>query len=114
MARPRLVLLSLPVLLLAAAPGKWFQWAGYGAARGRRAGRDTASPICCCTCFRGFGVIRVPAGEELETRNSLERARRYFNELVAAAHTEGARSRDPGDRGGPRRGAGDRNRRSAR
>jgi subfamily B ATP-binding cassette protein MsbA len=37
--------------------------------------------------FQGIRVVKIYAGEELETRNSLERARRYFNELVAAGRT---------------------------
>jgi ABC-type multidrug transport system fused ATPase/permease subunit len=37
--------------------------------------------------FQGIRVVKIYAGEELEGRNSLERARRYFNELVAAART---------------------------
>ena len=83
---PRLVLLSLPVLLLAAAPGKWF------VGRIRRSSRQARRQGYRLTdlllhLFQGIRVVKIYAGEELETRNSLERARRYFNELVAAAHT---------------------------
>jgi ABC-type multidrug transport system fused ATPase/permease subunit len=83
---PRLVLLSLPVLLLAAAPGKWF------IGRIRRSSRQARRHGYRLTdlllqLFQGIRVVKIYAGEELETRNSLERGRRYFNELVAAART---------------------------
>ncbi len=84
---PRLVLLSLPVLLLAAAPGKWFVGRIRRSARqARRQGYRLTDLLL--QLFQGIRVVKIYAGEELESRNSLERARRYFNELVATARTK--------------------------
>ncbi len=81
---PRLVLVSLPVLLIAAAPGKWFVAHVRGRSfRVRRHGYRLTDLLL--QLLQGIRVVKVYAGEQFETRNSIATARRYFDELVAAA-----------------------------
>jgi ATP-binding cassette, subfamily B, bacterial MsbA len=79
---PRLLLYSLPVLALGAAPTKWL------IRETRRRSRQTRRQGYRLTdlllqLVQGIRVVKVYAGEELETRNSIGTARRYFEQLVS-------------------------------
>lgn len=81
---PRLVIISLPVILLAAAPGKWFVSQMRRRSRqARRHGYRLTDLLL--QLLQGIRVVKIYAGEELETRNSVATARRYFKEMLAAA-----------------------------
>ena len=81
---PRLMVVSLPVLLLAAAPGKWFGGkARRRSFRVRRHGYRITDLLL--QLVQGIRVVKVYSGEESETRNSIAIARKYFDELIAAA-----------------------------
>jgi ABC-type multidrug transport system fused ATPase/permease subunit len=80
---PRLVLISLPVLAIGAAPTRWL--VGHV----RRRSRQTRLHGYRLTdlllqLVQGIRIVKVYAGEELETRNSIATARRYFEHLVSA------------------------------
>ena len=80
---PRLVLISLPVLALGAAPIRWL------VGQVRRRSRQTRQQGYRLTdlllqLVQGIRMVKVYAGEELETRNSIATARRYFEQLVSA------------------------------
>jgi subfamily B ATP-binding cassette protein MsbA len=84
---PRLVLVSLPVLVIGAAPTRWF------VAQMRRRSRRMREHGYRLTdlllqLVQGVRIVKVYAGEELETRNSLSTARRYFSQVVGAARTK--------------------------
>src|SRR5687768_64546 len=79
---PRLLLYSLPVLALGAAPTKWL------IRETRRRSRQTRRQGYRLTdlllqLVQGIRVVKVYSGEELETRNSIGTARRYFEQLVS-------------------------------
>jgi ATP-binding cassette, subfamily B, bacterial MsbA len=81
---PRLVLVSLPVLVLGAAPTRWL------VGRMRRGSRQTRRHGYRLTdlllqLVQGIRIVKVYAGEELETRNSIGTARRYFEYLLSTA-----------------------------
>jgi len=81
---PRLVVVSLPVLVLGAAPTRWL------VGQMRRRSRQTRRHGYRLTdlllqLVQGIRMVKVYAGEELETRNSIATARRYFEQLVSAA-----------------------------
>jgi ABC-type multidrug transport system fused ATPase/permease subunit len=81
---PRLTFISLPVLFIAAAPGKWL--AGHmrrGSFRIRTRGYRLTDLLL--QLLHGIRIVKVYAGEEAETRNSITTARRYFDEMVAVA-----------------------------
>lgn len=81
---PRLVLISLPVLLLATLPARWF--AGETRRRSfrlRRHGYRLTDLLL--QLFHGVRVVKVYAGEAAEIRNSITTAKRYFDELLASA-----------------------------
>jgi ABC-type multidrug transport system fused ATPase/permease subunit len=84
---PRLVAVSLPVLLLAALPGKWvaeqMRRRSFGV---RRRGYRLTDLLL--QLFDGVRIVKVYAGEAAETRNSIATARRYFDELVAATRVK--------------------------
>ncbi len=81
---PRLVLISLPVLVLGAASVRWF--VGQMRRRSRHVRRHGYRLTdLLLQLFQGIRVVKVYGGEELETRNSIATARRYFDQLVAAA-----------------------------
>lgn len=81
---PWLVLVSLPVLLLSAAPWKWF--ARQMRRRSYRVrGHGYRLTDLLLQLLQGVRVVKVYAGEEAEARNSAATARRYFDELIAAA-----------------------------
>jgi ABC-type multidrug transport system fused ATPase/permease subunit len=80
---PRLLLYSLPVLALGAAPTKWL------IRETRRRSRQTRRQGYRLTdlllqLVQGIRVVKVYSGEELETRNSIGTARRYFEQLVSS------------------------------
>jgi ABC-type multidrug transport system fused ATPase/permease subunit len=79
---PRLLLYSLPVLALGAAPTKWL------VRETRRRSRQTRKQGYRLTdlllqLVQGIRVVKVYSGEEFETRNSIGTARRYFEQLVS-------------------------------
>jgi ABC-type multidrug transport system fused ATPase/permease subunit len=79
---PRLLLYSLPVLALGAAPTKWL------VRETRRRSRQTRRHGYRLTdlllqLVQGIRVVKVYSGEESETRNSIGTARRYFEQLVS-------------------------------
>ena len=74
---PRLVLVSLPVLVLGAAPTRWL------VGQMRRRSRQTRRHGYRLTdlllqLVQGIRIVKVYSGEDLETRNSIATARRYF------------------------------------
>ena len=80
---PRLVLVSLPVLLLGAVPTRWLVGQMRRRSRqGRRHGYRLTDLLL--QLVQGIRMVKVYAGEELETRNSITTARRYFEQLIAA------------------------------
>jgi ABC-type multidrug transport system fused ATPase/permease subunit len=79
---PRLLLYSLPVLALGAAPTRWL------IRETRRRSRQTRRQGYRLTdlllqLVQGIRVVKVYSGEESETRNSIGTARRYFEQLVS-------------------------------
>jgi len=81
---PRLVLISLPVILLAAAPAKWLVSQMRRRSRqARRHGYRLTDLLL--QLLQGIRVVKIYAGEDLEARNSIATARRYFDEMLAAA-----------------------------
>ena len=84
MISPRLVLASVPVLLLAAMPTR--SMARQVRRRSMRVrGHAYRLTDLLLQLLHGIRVVKVYAGEELEIRNSLATAERYFHEVVAAA-----------------------------
>jgi len=81
---PRLALVSFPVLILAALPGRWvtvqIRRRSY-----RARGHGYRLTDLLLQLLQGIRVVKVYAGEEAETRNSIATAKRYFEEVVAAA-----------------------------
>jgi ABC-type multidrug transport system fused ATPase/permease subunit len=80
---PRLLLFSLPVLALGAAPTRWL------VREMRRRSRQTRRHGYRLTdlllqLVQGIRVVKIYSGEELETRNSISTARRYFEQLVSS------------------------------
>ena len=81
---PRLMLVSLPILLLAGVPAKWFGGrARRKSFRVRKHGYRITDLLL--QLVQGIRVVKVYSSEESETRNSITRARRYFDELIAAS-----------------------------
>jgi subfamily B ATP-binding cassette protein MsbA len=81
---PRLLLISLPVLAIGAAPTQWL------VRRMRRRSRQTRRHGYRLTdlllqLVQGIRIVKIYAGEALETRNSIATARRYFEQLVSSA-----------------------------
>jgi len=84
---PRLLLFSLPVLALGAAPTQWL------VREMRRRSRQTRHHAYRLTdlllqLVQGIRVVKIYAGEELETRNSISTARRYFEEMISATRVK--------------------------
>lgn len=80
---PRLALSSLPVLLLAAIPVWWVaRSVRQRSFRARRLGFVLSDLIL--QIIRGIRLVKVYAGEDAETQNSIRHARRYFNEAIAS------------------------------
>ena len=79
---PRLVLISLPLLALGAAP---MQWLVRQVRRRSSHARLHAYRLTdlLLQLVQGIRVVKVYAGEELETRNSIATARRYFEQLLS-------------------------------
>jgi ABC-type multidrug transport system fused ATPase/permease subunit len=78
---PRLLLISLPVLAIGAAPTQWL------VRRMRRRSRATRRHGYRLTdlllqLVQGIRIVKIYAGEALETRNSIATARRYFEQHV--------------------------------
>ena len=81
---PWLVLISLPVLVLGAAPTNWF--VGQMRRRSRQMRRHAYRLTdLLLQLVQGIRMVKVYAGEEMETRNSIATARLYFDQLLAAA-----------------------------
>ena len=81
---PRLMAVSLPILLLAAIPGRRFgRSARRRSFRVRKQGYRITDLLL--QLVQGIRIVKVYAGEASETRNSIARARRYFDELIEAA-----------------------------
>jgi ABC-type multidrug transport system fused ATPase/permease subunit len=80
---PRLVLVSLPILLLAMLPSRWFIKQVRRRSFSLR-GHGYRLTDLLLQLMEGVRVVKVYAGEEAETRNSLATARRYFSEMIAA------------------------------
>ena len=81
---PRLLLISLPVLAIGAAPVQWL------VRQMRRRSRQTRRQGYRLTdlllqLVQGIRIVKIYAGEALETRNSIVTARRYFEQLVSSA-----------------------------
>lgn len=81
---PRLMAVSVPVLLLAAIPGRRFGGSARRRSfRVRKQGYRITDLLL--QLVQGIRIVKVYAGEVSETRNSIRRARHYFDELIAAA-----------------------------
>ncbi len=81
---PKLMVMSLPILCLAGVPAKWFGGrARRRSFRVRKHGYRITDLLL--QLVQGIRVVKVYSGEEAETRNSVARARRYFDELIAAS-----------------------------
>ena len=79
---PRLALMSLPVLVIAAVPTRLLsRQMQRRSAELRRHGYRLTDLLL--QLLQGIRIVKVYAGEEAETRNSIDRAKRYFAELVA-------------------------------
>jgi subfamily B ATP-binding cassette protein MsbA len=82
MLSPRLALMSVPLLVIAAVPtrrlSREMQRRSFEL---RRHGYHLTDLLL--QLLQGVKIVKVYAGEEAETRNSIDRARRYFAELVA-------------------------------
>ena len=82
MLSPRLSLMSVPVLVIAAAPTRQIsRQMQRRSSELRRHGYRLTDLLL--QLLQGVRVVKVYAGEEAETRNSIDRAKRYFAELVA-------------------------------
>lgn len=80
---PRLVLVSLPILLLAMLPSRWFvKQIRRRSSKLRRHGYRLTDLLL--QLMEGVRVVKVYGGEEAETRNSIATARRYFDHMIAA------------------------------
>jgi ABC-type multidrug transport system fused ATPase/permease subunit len=80
---PRLVLVSLPILLLAMLPSRWFvKQIRRRSSTLRRHGYRLTDLLLQLT--EGVRVVKVYGGEEAETRNSIATARRFFDHMIAA------------------------------
>ncbi len=79
---PRLAFTSLPVLLLAVGPVWWMRGQiRTRSLRARRLGYGLSDLLL--QILRGIRIVKIYAGENLEASNSIEKARRYFDELLA-------------------------------
>jgi subfamily B ATP-binding cassette protein MsbA len=79
---PRLLLYSLPVLALGAAPTQWLvRQVRQRSRQTRRHGYRLTDLLL--QLVQGIRVVKIYAGEELETRNSVGTARRYFEQLIS-------------------------------
>jgi ATP-binding cassette, subfamily B, bacterial MsbA len=79
---PRLLLYSLPVLALGAAPTQWLvRQVRQRSRQTRRHGYRLTDLLL--QLVQGIRVVKIYAGEELETRNSVATARRYFEQLIS-------------------------------
>lgn len=80
---PRLLLVAAPILLAGAGPVKWIAdritRRSFGV---RRHGYRLTDMLV--QLLHGVRIVKIYGGEEAETRSSIERARRYFDELVAS------------------------------
>jgi ABC-type multidrug transport system fused ATPase/permease subunit len=80
---PRLVLVSLPVLLLTAVPGKRFaRRSRLHSVRIRGHGYRLTDLLL--QLLDGVRIVKVYGGEAAETQNSIATAKRYFRETMAA------------------------------
>jgi len=79
---PRLLLYSLPVLALGAAPTRWLIRQTRGRSRETRRHGYRLTDLLL-QLVQGIRVVKVYSGEQLETRNSISTARRYFETLVS-------------------------------
>ena len=81
MLSPRLALMSAPVLVIAAVPTRRLsRQMQRRSSELRRHGYHLTDLLL--QLLQGVRVVKVYAGEEAETRNSIDRAKRYFAELV--------------------------------
>jgi subfamily B ATP-binding cassette protein MsbA len=81
---PRLVLVSLPILLLAILPSRWFvKQIRRRALKLRQHGYRLTDLLL--QLMEGVRMVKVYGGEEAETRNSIATARRYFDHMIGAA-----------------------------
>lgn len=79
---PRLLLFSLPVLALGAAPTQWLiRQVRQRSRQTRRHGYRLTDLLL--QLVQGIRIVKIYAGEELETRNSVGTARRYFEQLIS-------------------------------
>ena len=81
---PRLVLISLPVLVLGSAPTKWLVGQMRRRSRHMRKHAYRLTDLLL-QLVQGIRIVKVYAGEELETRNSIATARLYFDQLLSVA-----------------------------
>ena len=82
MLSPRLTLMSVPVLVIAAVPTRQLsRQMQRRSAELRRHGYRLTDLLL--QLLHGIRIVKVYAGEEAETRSSIDRARRYFAELLA-------------------------------
>ncbi len=80
---PRLVLVSLPILLLAMLPSRWFfKQIRRRSLKLRQHGFRLTDLLL--QLMEGVRMVKVYGGEEAETRNSIATARRYFDHMIAA------------------------------
>jgi ABC-type multidrug transport system fused ATPase/permease subunit len=84
---PRLVLISLPILALGAVPTRWLVGqVRHRSRQTRRHGYRLTDLLL--QLVQGIRMVKIYAGEELETRNSITTARRYFEHLVSATRVK--------------------------
>ena len=79
----RLVLVSLPILLLAMLPSRWFVRQVRRRSFSIR-GHGYRLTDLLLQLVEGVRVVKVYAGEEAETRSSIATAQRFFNDLIGA------------------------------
>jgi subfamily B ATP-binding cassette protein MsbA len=81
---PRLVLVSLPIMVLAGLPAR-----GFAVQMRRRSyrlrQRGYRLTDLLLQLFHGVRIVKVYAGEQAEIRNTITTARRYFDDLIASA-----------------------------
>jgi subfamily B ATP-binding cassette protein MsbA len=80
---PRLLLISMPVLLLGAMPTRWL--VGQMRRRSwhtRQFGYRLTDLLL--QLAQGIRIVKIYAGEDLEARNSIATARRYFEQLLSS------------------------------
>jgi ABC-type multidrug transport system fused ATPase/permease subunit len=83
---PRLVLVSLPILLLAMLPSRWFvKQIRRRSLKLRRHGFRLTDLLL--QLMEGVRLVKVYGGEAAETRNSIATARRFFDHMIAAVRT---------------------------